>query len=211
MSDNNTPANTVTYGSHTFDFATLPESTRMAMLRRGVSHYLGSEQASKLLGKIEKGIVEGTDEADTKARTEKFEALEPGDRRAAIKAFRDANADLITKWEAEIQTAAITAMVEGKVGTSVRGPSVDPLTTVVNRLAKAEVANVLKANKTAVPKKAEDKITFPNGDAFTMAELVERRKAHETHGPRLVKEAKAVIAAQERAAKKAEAEGVSDL
>lgn len=204
----------ITYGERQFDFTKLPQPTLVAMLRRGVSHYLGSEQASAVQTKMEKAIAEAGTDGDAekaKARATQLAEMSTADRKAAFKAFRDANPELVAKWHAETQAEAIADMEAGKVGTSVRGPSVDPLTTVVNRLGKAEVVNVLKANKTAIPKKAEDVIEFPNGDKFTVAQLVERRKLHAEHGPRLVKEAKAVITAQERAAKKAEGVGLADL
>lgn len=206
MSTHNNDDLVITYGETKFDFNSLPGATLVAMLRRGVTHYLGSEQASKLQGRIERILAGDTDESKAA-----FDGLSDPERRAAIKTWREGNAEALAAMAAEIQAEARQAMVDGKVGVSVRGPSVDPLTTVVNRLAKAEVVNVLKANKIAVPKKSDDAVEFPNGDKFTMSVLVERRKAHAEHGPRLVKEAKAVIAAQERAAKKAEASGLGDL
>jgi hypothetical protein len=201
----------VTYDNREYDFAKLPEATGVALIRRGLSHLMGSEASSKLQGKIEKAICTGADDADTEARTAKFEALSGAQKKEALKAFREANAEAVAGWLADIRADYEKAMTEGTLGVSVRGPTVDPLTTIVNRLAKAEVVNVLKASKTAIPKKAEDKISFPGGQAFTVAELVERRKAHAEHGPRLVKEAKTVLAAQERAAKKAAEQGLDDL
>lgn len=202
----------ITYGARTFDLSGWPHATLMAMARRGVSHYLGSEQASKLLTRIEKGIVtvEGDAEA-TSARVKAFEAMDKGARKAAISTFRSDNPELIATWEAELEADAVKAMESGDVGTSVRGPALDPLTAIVNRLGKAEVVAVLKANDITIPKKADVKITTPGGEAYTMSELVERRKAHAEHGPRLVKEAKKVLADSERAAKKAAESGAADL
>lgn len=204
----------ITYGEgedSTFDFSTMPHSTLVAMLRRGVSHYFGSEAASKILTKIEKAICEGASPEDTKARTEAFAALSASDRRESITAFRKANPEAIAAWAREVRAEQVKAMVEGTVGVSVRGPTVDPLAAVERRLAKAEVVNTLKANKVAIPKKSDGTIAFPNGDSFTLGELVDRRLGHADHGPRIRKEAKAVIAAQERAAKKAAEQGLDTL
>ena len=38
----------ITYGTHTFDTAKLPEASISALLRRGLAHFLGNEQASKV-------------------------------------------------------------------------------------------------------------------------------------------------------------------
>ena len=40
----------VTYGTHTLDFTKLPAKSLEAMLKRGVTHFLGNEQASKVSG-----------------------------------------------------------------------------------------------------------------------------------------------------------------
>lgn len=209
MSNPNTPATPdlkVTYGNTTLDFAVYPASSLVAMLRRGVTHLLGSEQASKLQGKIERLLA-----GDSKESKAAFEALSDVERRAAIRGWREANPTLLAEMAQGLQEEALASLAAGTVGTSTRGPSVDPLSAVQNRLAKAEVVNVLKAHKIAVPKKSDDVVEFPNGDKFTMAVLVARRLAHPDHGARVVKEAKAVIAAQERANKKAEASGLGDL
>lgn len=194
----------ITYGDSRADFNTLPEASLVAMLRRGYSHYKGSEQASKIVAKISAALDE---------MGEDTESMAPAAKSAAFKAFRAANADKISAWMVEVQDKADAALVAGTVGVSTRGPAVDPITTIIRRLAKAEVVSILKANALAWPKKAEDVVSFPNGDKFTGPQLIDRRIARE--GERLGKEAKKIADEQARRNAKAEqaakAEGLAGL
>ena len=117
------------------------------------------------------------------------------------------------EYKAQVQKEMFAKLVAGTVGVSTRGPAVDPITTIIHRLAKAEVIAILKHNGLAWPKKSEDTILSPNGDNFTGAELIERRVKRE--GERLAKEAKKIAAEQARRNKKAEeaasAEGLAGL
>lgn len=172
----------VTYGDISLDFSTLPQSSLLACLRGGVSHKFGSEIASKVTAYFASDD-DGKME-DTKENREKLKA--------------------------EYRAKLFDAMLAGTVGVSVRGPSVDPITVIVQRLAKKEVLDVLKASGTKPPKKSDDKVTFANGDKFTLAELVARRldstrpsgvdkKTGVPHIDRLTKEAGKI--AKEQAAK----------
>ena len=181
----------ITYGTHEFDFAALPVQSLTAMVKRGLTHYLGSEQASKVT---------------------RDKAQYQDDNAGAEMSEADINAA-----KAEYVASAIAALQAGTVGTSTRGPSLDPVEAEVARIAKAEINTVLKANGATFKKVGEGDtakrvVTFANGDAFTMAELVERRLA--AHGERIRKEAeKAVKKASEQAAKSkvASAGSVADL
>lgn len=185
MSDTKTNPLVITYGDFTLDFTTLPQTSLIAMLRRGVSHYFGSEQASKVTAYFDPEKDEPV--ADTP------------EARATAKA--------------EFQAKAHDALLAGTVGVSVRGPTVDPITVITRRLAKAEVVNILKSNGVKPPAKADDKVETPDGSKFTMAELIDRRIARE--GERLGREAKKIADEQARKAKKAEetakAEGLAGL
>lgn len=172
----------LTYGDFTADFNTLPETSLVAMLRRGFGHFMGSECASKVTA-----------------------AFDP----------ENESQPSVTKdeYKAQVQAEMFAKLQAGTVGVSTRGPAVDPITTIIRRLAKAEIIPILKANGLAWPKKAEDVVSFPNGDKFTGAQLVDRRVAKE--GERLGKEAKKVQDEAARKAKKlaetAKAEGVDSL
>lgn len=179
--------NTITYGKHTINVDALPAASVRAMLRRGVSHFLGSEQASKVTAYFDpESKAEGRLE-DTPENREKVKA--------------------------DFQAKAIEALNAGTVGVSVRGPAADPIETIVRRLAKAEVTNILKANGVKFPAKADDTIEMPDGSKFTGAQLVDRRISG--HGERLNQEAKKIAAEQAKKAAKAldaaKAEGLSGL
>lgn len=188
----------VKYGEFELDFNSLPEASLMAMLRRGVSHFFGSEQASKVTAYFDPDKdepVEDTPEARAKAK-------------------------------AEFQQKAFDALKAGTVGVSVRGPAVDPIQTIINRLAKAEIVNLLKVNGVKPPAKADATITTPDGATYTMAQLIARRldpsipsgvdkKTGVPHVDRLTKDAKKIADEQARKAKKAQdvaaEEGIAGL
>lgn len=191
----------IKYGESIADFNTLPEASLVAMLRRGYSHFKGSEQASKIVAKISTALDE---------MGEDTESMSPAVKSAAFKKFRAENAAQVAGWMSEVQANADAALVAGTVGVSTRGPAVDPITTIIRRLAKTEVVAILKQNALAWPKKAEDVVTFPDGRKFTGPELIDRRIKVE--GDRLGKEAKKLADEQARRNKKAEeAAAASDL
>lgn len=182
----------LTYGSHTVDFATLPQTSVVAMLRRGLSHFLGSEMASKVNAYFDtdRKLAEGETRLD-----------DTDENRAKVKA--------------EYQAKAIDALLAGTVGISVRGPSVDPIEKIINQLARAEVTNILKSNGIKPPKKAEDTVKI-GGVEFTTDQLIARRldptiptgvdkKTGVSHIDRLTKEAKKKVDEQVKAKAKAEA------
>lgn len=210
----NTPAERdfkVTYGEQTFDFAALPHTTLMAMAKRGVAHYLGNEFNAATLGQEVANIVSHDDPEVQKANRAKWDAMSTAERKERLKAYRDANPDAVKAiYDAEM-AERVRDMAEGKVGISVRGPSVDPLTAIMQRLAKARVVNILKALKVAVPKKAEDIVAFADGQAFTMAELVSRQLAKPDVKAAVEKEARKVMADQAKAVKSVEGASASDL
>lgn len=190
MSD---PNMVITYGTRTLDFNALPAASLVAMLRRGVSHYFGSEMASKVTAYFD------PEHDDAANRVDSAEA------RAAKKA--------------EFQNAAYDALVAGTVGVSIRGPSVDPITTIINRLAKAEVKTILASFKLKYPTKADETVTLPDGSAVTGAQLIARRldkdgpagvdkKTGVAHADRLKKEAEKI--AKEQANKNAKLEAMAD-
>ena len=179
----------VKYGERELDFNKLPQASLVAMLRRGVSHYFGSEQASKVTAYFD------PDHEDAANRKDTPEA------RAAKKA--------------EFQQAAFDALVAGTVGVSIRGPSVDPITTIINRLAKAEVKTILASFKLKWPAKADDTVELPDGSKVTGAQLIARRldkdgpagvdkKTGVAHIDRLRKEAEKIAAEQAKKNKKLE-------
>lgn len=186
--DQATTSRVVKYGEDiTLDFDTLPEASRMAMFRRGVSHFFGSEVASKV-----KAYFDSEDDNGIKPeRTDESNAAKL----------------------AEVRGEFLAKLLAGTVGVSTRGPAVDPITVIVRRLARMEVQTTLKQNGLVWPKKAEDTIELPDGSKVTGAQLIDRRIARD--GERLTTEAKKIAAEQAKKAKKAEevakAEGLAGL
>jgi hypothetical protein len=115
----------ITYGEHSIDFSKLPEASVRAMLQRGVTHFLGSEQASKVSTKFK--------DAD--------EATNTDEARASFKA--------------ECVAKALAALNEGTVGVSTRGSAADPLEAEIERITKREVVAVLKGQGLKFPKDGE--------------------------------------------------------
>lgn len=182
----------IKYGETTLDFNTLPQASLVAMLRRGVSHFLGSEQASKVTGmfkpdadgNLKDGVVD-TDEARAKAL-------------------------------AEFRATAIENLTAGTVGVSVRGPTIDPISVIINRLAKTEIKTILAKQKIKTPVKADDTVEMPDGSKVTMGQLIARRldkdgpagvdkKTGVAHIDRLKKEAEKIAAEQKKKNDKLEA------
>ena len=179
----------IKYGERELDFNKLPQASLVAMLRRGVSHYFGSEQASKVTAYFSPEH----DDADNRQDTPEARAVK----------------------KAEFQTNAFDALVAGTVGVSVHGPSVDPISAIINRLVKAEVKAVLATFKLKWPAKAEDTVELPDGSKVTGAQLVARRldktgpagvdkKTGIAHIDRLRKEAEKIAAEQAKKNKKLE-------
>lgn len=182
----------ITYGNHSIDPATLPEASVNALLTKGLAHFLGNEQASKITARIVSEL--------------KLEDSVVGDvRKAAITAYRAANPKHVSDWTAEVVKEALGKLSAGTVGVSTRGPTGTKLDTVVRALAKAEVVSILSAMSPSVKfPKGEEKVAFPDGNAFTGDELIARRLAK--HGERLTKEGEKKMADDARKAAKA-AEG----
>lgn len=194
------------YGDTELDFSAMPPSTLTAMLRRGVSHLFGSEAASKVQAKIEK-VLAGETEESKKA----YDALPDDVRRAQIKAFREGRKDDVAAMLAEVTGGFLQAMRDGSLGTSVRGPALDPVEAIERRLVREYIVATLKANSIKIPKKNDEKVIFPNGDQFTLPELIDRfptrqKAKHEE----LAQEARRIHAADVKRQKKA-AEAPLDL
>ena len=171
----------VTYGTHEFDFTKLPESTLTGMLKRGVTHFLGNEQAAKVTNWSKK-VLKDTGELPT------------DDELAAKKA--------------EYVSAAIGAMQAGEVGQGSRGPATDPMELEMERIAKSEITEVVKKNGGKWTGKGDDRgVTFKDGSRLTMEDMVERRLGNPEHGPRIQKEAEKALKAKAKEAEKAKAAG----
>src|SRR5258708_154846 len=173
----------IQYGSHALDTAKFHPTAIEAMVRRGVSHYLGNEMASKVVAWVE---------AENKERAKTNAAPVTDEEKDAAKL--------------SFQADAIVALETGTVGQSNRGPRVDPLVAQCLAIAKREVIDTLKANNIKPPK-GDDIVTFGDGATRTMSQMVEKRLA--SHGQRIETEAKKHLAELARKAEKAKKEAAA--
>ncbi len=166
----------ITYGTVEVDFDALPDTSKAAIVSRGVTHFLGNEQASKLAAWVK---------GDTQANS---------DDRDVCKAWKEANAEAVTAKEAALVGEAVAALLAGTVGVRVSGPRVTPLDSKRRSLARVEVLGILAGAGVKAPKKDEQVKLGEN--TFTMDQLIQRRLDHADHGPRITKEAEKAIAAE---------------
>lgn len=179
----------ITYGTHTIDTSTLPETSVNSLLTKGLAHFLGNEQSSKATSWMER---------ETAARAKDGKPAPTAEDKAAALA--------------QFVTDAKAALVAGTVGASVRGPRGSAVETIQRALAKAEVIVTLSSLQPKVKfPKGEETVQFSDGTKLTGEQLIARRLAK--HGERLMKEAEAKMKADARKADKlAEgAKGLSDI
>lgn len=161
----------IRYNDHVIDTDALPDASIAAMLKRGLTHFLGNEQAAKVTN-AKKAWAKAHGGADM-----------PEDE---IDAKRD-----------ELVAAAIAALESGTVGVGVRGPRIDPVEKIMEARAEAEVVSILKNHKLATKKPEDEDVFTLGGVEYTFADLVERRVAKE--GERLRAEAEAEVARRKAA------------
>lgn len=159
---------TIEYAGFSIDTADLPSASIEALLRRGITHFLGNEQASKVTSWAKRQEVAPSDEAKTAQHREYI-------------------------------TSAIAALNQGTIGVRVakEGGStakLDPVGSMVRKLAKGTVVTLLGKAKLKVPK-GDAKVATGSGE-FTMAELIDRQIAK--GGDALVAEAKKAVEAEAR-------------
>ncbi len=192
----------LTFGTDiTRDFNTLPLVSQIALATRGFAHLLGNEQASKVVSKI-RGAVVAASPKGADGSTRKVESVTKDE----VQAFRAANPEQIKTWEAAARAEALKDLDEGKLGTRVAGPRLDPVETEIARLARVDVINTLKAHNLKAPK-GDETITFlagtPQEHTRTMAQMVANKIAK--NGERYKREAEKAVAEAARKRKAAEA------
>lgn len=162
------------------DVNSLPEKSVAAILRRGFTHYFGSEIASKVKAKKDKHLEEHKVEM-TEQEIDTLKALLVED--------------------------GFAKLLAGTLGDRAVGQSIDPVEALIESKARAEVKDMLRVNGVKVPKAGET-IKTPDGAEYTLDELVERRLSNADHKARLEKEAKKDIAAKAKAKASLKVEGV---
>lgn len=173
-----------------------------ALIRRGVSHFLGNEVASKVKSWADQEIAKAT-----KAHVEKHgedeevpEDLGPTDEEKAAKL-------------AEFRKTAVQALYDGTIGQgSPRGPRLDPVESAMSAIAKQELTILLTHNGLKWPKK-DEKVKFADAE-YSADELLTRwlsgrdgkglfGTAGQENRPRIKREAEKRVAEAEKKAKKA--------
>jgi len=180
----------IQYGNIALDTAKFHPTSIDAMIRRGVSHYLGNEMASKVVAWAESQNKVRADEA-TKAGKATYVPVSDDEKQAQKEIY---------------QAEALVALEAGTVGVSNRGPRVDPLVALMVSIARREVVDTLKANGIKPPK-GSDIVTFGDGATRTMEQMVEKRLAN--HGPRIESEAKKHLAELAHKAEKVKKEAAA--
>lgn len=168
---------TYTVAGYEIDVTDLPAKSIDALLSRGLTRFLGNEQASKV--------------SSWKAAFKTEHGTEPTD-------------DNVAAYHASVVADAVKRLVEGTIGTRQPSVTVDPLEKEMHRLAKAEVVEILRANSIKVPKEGEA-VTFADGSQKTLDDMIEARLAK--RGEAIEKEAKRILAAKAKRAEGAKVEG----
>lgn len=154
-----------TYNGIEVDTSKLPEASINALLSRGLTHYLGSEQASKVTAKV--------------AAFEKEHGEAPAEDEKAA-------------WKAQFIADAVKALQDGTIGTRTGGPRLDPLAKAIRDIAGEEVTALIRNAGHKVPKGKET--VSVRGEEVTFGQLVDRRLANPEHAERIGKAAKARVA-----------------
>lgn len=148
-------------GANEIDIGKLPEISVRALISRGLTHYLGSEQASKV-----------------KAKKDAYEKDNGGVAAAE---------DEIAAWKAEFVAQAIEKLVAGSIGVRAVGTTVDPVEAMSERIAKEQVLEILRANGIKVPKK-DEAVSFADGSTKSLDDMIATRL--EKNGEAIEREAK---------------------
>lgn len=171
----------ITYGDFRLDVAdpATPRKAVMVLCRRGFSHILGNEAASKAMGALMKQLGEANPTSDEDALKVLYKAL-PDETYDAAKLAA--------------QRELFDALMNGTLGASSRGPSKDPFEAAKDRIAWEEIVLVIKGANLKVPVKSTDTVKM-GGQTYTKDALVARRLANPDHGPRIEAEATKFVAA----------------
>lgn len=193
----------ITYGDFRLDVAdpSTPRKAILVLCKRGFSHILGNEAASKAMSALMKSLGEANPTSDEDAIKALYKAL-PDETYDAAKLAA--------------QKELFDALMSGTLGSASRGPTKDPFDAAKDRIAWEEIVLVIKGANLKVPVKSTDTVKM-GGQTYTKDALIARRLANPDHGPRIEQEAAKFVAAAKAksdaakaAAKSRTSEGVVD-
>jgi hypothetical protein len=172
----------IKYGNFEIDFDALPEISRLALVSRGVTHFLGNEQNSKA-------------HSWAAAQVKGDSTVEPS--RDEVKEWKAANEAAMVAKIAELAGEAVKSLIEGTVGARTSGPRLTPIDTLIRQKAKVEVMAVLAGVGAKFPKKDET-IAFGDGTR-TGDQMIDNWLANADNLARLTKVAEKELKEKEKA------------
>lgn len=152
---------TISYDDYTFDTETLPEASVAALLNRGLTHFLGNEQAAKVTAKIRAHLRNG--------KGKDFEVT-----RDMVRTFREnpGNESQVSQWMKDAQASAVDALNAGTVGEISRGAKLSTIDKVMRDVARDAIKTACAAKGKPMPKgenlaeMIEDLVTGPYEQAI---------------------------------------------
>lgn len=139
----------ITYAGIEVDFDALPPISQRALALRGLTHFLGNEQASKVSGKAKAALI-----------AEPSVVLGDDEKAELLKGFRE---------------SALNALLEGTIGVreSNGEPAMNPVEKAARAIAWDAVADILKKSGLKQPKGTET--INVGGNDYTRNQLIDRR------------------------------------
>ena len=181
------------------DFDALPQASRNALVGRAISHVLGNEVASIVVGKVRAVIAAAGNVKSDTVKTEE------------IKAWREAHSAEIQAFTTAAQAFKMSQIAAGELGVRSASTAVDPLSRAMFSIARDEIRSLFKKQGWTFP---TGENVFKMGDnEFTKDELVQRwldgidrggdfGKAQEANAPRIERIAHRALAAKATEAKR---------
>ena len=188
--------------THSVDFDSLPDVSRLALAQAGFSHRLGNVVSSAVAARAVRAIKEAliAKHGKDSDEVEKFDALDAAEKSALGKKFRAKEPEIAKEWEAEARESAFEALVDGTVTLRGEGEeALSPLDRECRAIAKAQIVNIITTKlKVKVPKGDKTiRVPDPKTGEFvdrTMDEMIASRLAHAKFGPAIRAAAEEVLA-----------------
>lgn len=179
----------ITYGVHGFESEALPVKSTVALLTRGLAHYLGNEVSAKVVAHYRAKALEEAGNPTGDEREDVLRGLKLDSESPEYKAVK-----------AKFQKEAMDALMAGTVGEA-RGPRQDPFAVEVAKIVKAEVVANLRAHglHTGAKHPTAEQSWSIGGTNVSFADLQDRWLAK--HKDRIHKEAKTRVDAEARKAR----------